>query len=205
MVCLVRIALDLRNRSARHDLRDAVAVHRRVMSLVADGIGPQARQKAGVLFRLDQTPTGPVMLVQSALPPNIERLPDGYGTAEIRDITPLIEALRPGMAVRYRIAANASKRVAKGTLARKVVPLSGIAADEWWHRKAEAIGLRLLSLRSDQQPPMVGRLKTVRHGIVRFDGHAVICDAELVRSAVLSGVGRGKSFGCGMLSLAPAR
>jgi len=37
---------------------------------------------------------------------------------------------------------------------------------------------------------------------VRFDGEAVISDVDAVRHAVLNGIGRGKSYGCGLLSLA---
>jgi len=203
-VWLVRVALDLRSRDVRQDLRDVVAIHQRVMSLVPDGIGPQPRQRAGILFRLDQTRTGPVMLVQSTTRPDPARLPDRYGTVDTRDITPLIDALRPGMAVHYRIAANASKRVSKGDKAGKVVALSGSAAEEWWHRKAVGHGLQLVFLHADPQPTARGKSKEVRHAIMRFDGRAVIRDADLVRAAVLSGIGRGKSFGCGMLSLAPA-
>jgi CRISPR system Cascade subunit CasE len=41
---------------------------------------------------------------------------------------------------------------------------------------------------------------TLRGG---FDGIAVIKDAELVRAAVQTGIGRGKAYGCGLLSIAP--
>jgi CRISPR system Cascade subunit CasE len=41
--------------------------------------------------------------------------------------------------------------------------------------------------------------------MTRFDGYAVVSDPEAVRRAVVEGVGRGKSFGCGMLSLASAK
>jgi CRISPR system Cascade subunit CasE len=200
---LIRIALDLRNRTARQDLRDIAAVHRRVMSLMPDGIGPQPRHQAGTLFRIDQTDSGPVMLVQAALRPDPGRLPEGYGTINTRDLTPLVAALRPGMLVHYRIAANASKRVWKGDQAGKVVALSGADAEDWWQRKAKAHGLSLLTLHADAQPTARGRSSEVRHAVTRFDGRAVVRDVDLVRSAVLSGIGRGKSFGCGLLSLAP--
>lgn len=204
-VWLTRIALNLRNQSVRQDLRDAAALHRRVMSLMPDAIGPDPRRQAGLLFRLDQTQTGPALLVQSGPQPDPIRLPDGYGTVETRDLTPLIDVLRPGMAVHYRIAANASKRVSTGDDAGKVVALSGAAAEQWWHRQAELHGLGLLAMHADPQPTARGRSKPIRHAITRFDGRAVVRDVDQVREAVLSGIGRGKSFGCGLLSLAPAR
>ncbi|WP_425271601.1 type I-E CRISPR-associated protein Cas6/Cse3/CasE [Nocardia neocaledoniensis] len=44
----------------------------------------------------------------------------------------------------------------------------------------------------------------MRHVATRFDGIATIHDVDLVRSAVADGIGRGKSYGCGLLSLLPA-
>lgn len=44
----------------------------------------------------------------------------------------------------------------------------------------------------------------IRLAVVRFDGIATVTDAGLARQAVLEGIGRGKSYGCGLLSLAPA-
>ncbi|MFG1918082.1 type I-E CRISPR-associated protein Cas6/Cse3/CasE [Micromonospora sp. NPDC048898] len=202
---LVRIALDLRQRSCNNDLRDVVALHRRVMSLVPNDLGDHARHRGGVLFRLDHSRTGPTLLAQSCIPPHLTRLPDGYGEVAIRDIGPLLKALEPGMRVRYRIAANASKRVAVGDAAGKVVPLLGTAAEDWWHRKAHTSGLDLRTLTVQPEPAAVGRIKDVRHSITRFDGTAVITNADDVRTAILTGIGRGKSFGCGLLNLAPER
>ncbi|GAB3160142.1 type I-E CRISPR-associated protein Cas6/Cse3/CasE [Micromonospora sonneratiae] len=202
---LVRIALDLRQRNAHQDIRDIVAMHRRVMSLVPDGIGDKARHEAGVLFRIDHGRVGPVILAQTTMTPDISRLPDRYGSIESRDISALLKALEPGMLVHYRIAANASKRVAKGAAAGKIVALTGTDAEDWWHRKAKASGLDLRQVHVHSQPDAIGKIKAVRHAVTRFDGTAVITNADQVRAAALGGIGRGKSFGCGLLSLALAR
>ena len=204
-IWLVRIAIDLRNKSAWQDMRDITALHRRVMSLLPDQIGPQPRQQAGVLFRVDHTRNGPVILVQTAMEPDVSRLPVNYGKVDVRDLTPLLKALYPGMRVRYRIAANPSKRVWKGENAGKIVPLSGVAAEDWWRRKAQEHGLDLEFLHAAPQPAAEGRIKPVRHAIVRFDGQAVVQSVDQVQAAIRTGIGRGKSFGCGLLSLAPMR
>jgi CRISPR system Cascade subunit CasE len=202
---LVRVALERRNRAVQKDLNDVVDLHRRVMSLLPDGLGQEARRAGGALFRLDQGRTGPVLLAQYGLEPLIDRLPRGYGEVAVREITPLVEALRPGMVVRYRIAGNASKRSWKGSNAGKIVAIDGPHAAEWWQRKAVNHGLRVIDVQSTPEPSMIGIEKEVRHAVTRFDGTAVIVDAEKVRTAVRSGIGRGKSHGCGLLSLAPMR
>jgi len=210
-VWLTRIGLDLRSRPARSDLGDVVELHRRIMTLVPEGLGVEARRQAGVLFRLDRTRTGPALLVQTTQTPSPGRLPSGYGTVETREITPLLSALRPGLPVHYRIAANASKRLWKDTgrhLAKQIVPLDDADAEDWWRRKAAACGLRLLSVRADPQPPARGERRetgSFRHAVTRFEGQAVVLDADHLRDAVVAGIGRGKSYGCGLLSLAPTR
>lgn len=123
----------------------------------------------------------------------------------------MLVRLRPGLPVHYRIAANPSKRLAKADAqhkAKQVVALSGTAADEWWSRKATEHGLALSSLLATPMPSASGKVgqgHSVRHSLTRFDGLAVITDAERLRAAVLEGIGRGKSHGCGLLSLAFVR
>lgn len=206
---LTRIQIDSRNTEARRDLRDVVGLHRRVMSLMPDGLGDQARLQAGVLFRLDETDTGSTILVQSRLQPNPQRLPPGYGTTEIRNAERLLKALRTDMLVHYRIAANAAKRQFVRGATGPVVPLSGKDAEEWWTKRAASHGLRLVSATINTLNPARGQgstnTKPIRHGLTRFDGVAAITDPDLIRNAIENGIGRGRSHGCGLLSLAPIR
>jgi CRISPR system Cascade subunit CasE len=201
---LARITLDPRHRAVRQDLRDTVAMHRRLMSLFPDGLGEQPRAQTAALYRLEDTPTGPSVLVQSTRRPAPDKLPTGYGHFELRELTPLLDALKPGTLVHYRIAANPTKRAWKGDQAGKVVALTGADADAWWHRQAQNHGLDLLSLVSAPQPTAHGEHGSVKvtHVVTRFDGRAVVRDVAQVRAAVTAGIGRGKSFGCGLLSLA---
>lgn len=92
---------------------------------------------------------------------------------------------------------------------KAVVPLRGAAADDWWARQAESSGLNLGTLhstpldaargdrRSDQRP--------VKHDRVLFEGTAVITDADRLRTRLTDGIGKGKAYGCGLLSIAPHR
>jgi CRISPR system Cascade subunit CasE len=207
-----RIRVDSRNPEARRDLRNVVGLHRRIMKLMPDNLGEQARQQVGVMFRVDETNAGITILVQSRCQPDLSRLPAGYGTAELRDGAPMLKALQTGTLVHYRIAANASKRqeafVERGRPG-PIVPLSGEAAEEWWTKRAETHGLRLVNSNIQGLNPARGTRandeKSIRHSLTRFDGVATIVNADLVREAIENGIGRGKSHGCGLLSLAPVR
>ncbi|MFG1949298.1 type I-E CRISPR-associated protein Cas6/Cse3/CasE [Nonomuraea sp. NPDC048826] len=203
---LTRIVPEPRSHAAQRDLRDAEALHKRVMSLVPDGLGDQARAKAGVLYRYDETGTvGPHLLIQTGMPIDTTRLPQQYGSLAVRDLTPLLDALNTNMGIRYRIIANTAKRLGRNSdRPGKLVSLRGPEADQWWHARAEGNGLILKTLISTSLPDVRSKGKDgVRHAATRFDGIALIKDPELVRQAVLKGIGRGKAYGCGLLSIAP--
>lgn len=206
---LTQITPDFRNNQARQDASDAVRMHQRVMQLVPDGLGDQARLKAGVLYRVEETPRGARILVQTQLRPDPSRLPAGYGTVQARDLDPLLRWLRPGALIRYRLAANTCLRKSQD---KKVVPLRGSDAEQWWITRAPAAGLDLQSLLSKSPGDAVGRSEPrdgtrpanrVRHALTQFNGVAAVTDPEALTSAIITGVGRGKSHGCGLLTIAP--
>lgn len=202
---LTQITPDYRDPRVRNDLRDVIYMHRRVMMLVPDDLGDQARRQAGVLYRIDESARGQLrILIQTQMHPQLGRLPAGYRHAQTRELDPLLKWLSTGAAVRYRITANTCKRKSHST---KVVALRGTAADEWWIERASRSGLQVQSLIPHPLDDAVGgdRRSGVRHAITRFDGVALITDPTALRQAVLSGIGRGRSHGCGLLSIAPLR
>lgn len=211
---LTRICLNHRSTTVRRDLADATQLHKTVMRLAPDHLGDSPRQKAGLLFRLepatDHTP--PTLLIQSHQMPDLTRLPDTYGIAETLDLAPMFHALTPGRRVRYRITANASaSRLAPqdrhpGSKKRgTVTPLHGEQALTWWQRRATAAGLTVTT--TDATPvrfPRRSKEPGPLHALTRFDGTATVSNPEQLRHALLHGIGRGKPYGAGLLSLAPA-
>ncbi|MGW6235417.1 type I-E CRISPR-associated protein Cas6/Cse3/CasE [Streptomyces sp. NPDC055094] len=239
---LTRLRLNPANRSVQRDLGNAVALHRRAMSLVPDGLGESPRSQAGVLFRLDMDGTGaPDLLVQSRVAPDPTRLPQGYAEVHARDMHGLFGALRPGLVVRYRLLGNTVRRCGRNSTAgrwKQAIPLHGEDADRWWTERATAAGLSLRTVLSDsaetlstwhadardqsagrsreegggRRPAVAGVVggRRSREGQVLvprqatlFEGTAVVRDAEALRDALLNGIGRSKSYGFGLLSLAP--
>ncbi|MEU0982998.1 type I-E CRISPR-associated protein Cas6/Cse3/CasE [Streptomyces griseus] len=207
---IARIRLNPHSRDVQRDLRDATEMHRTVMRMVPDSLGESPRSQAGLLYRLDETDTTSTLLVQ-ANRLNPARLPAGYGQADIKSLTPMFTALRKGLAVRYRIVLNPAKRErlpieAKGKRGR-IVPLSGADADQWWLRRAAESGLHVHVLTPTNMPPIRPRRQDtdgMRHSLIRYDGTATVTDPDTLHEAVLAGIGRGKPYGAGLLSLAPA-
>ncbi|ALC27038.1 MULTISPECIES: type I-E CRISPR-associated protein Cas6/Cse3/CasE [Streptomyces] len=207
---IARIRLNPHSRDVQRDLRDATEMHRTVMRMVPDGLGESPRRQAGLLYRLDETDTTSTLLVQAnRLDP--ARLPTGYGQADTKSLAPLFTALRKGLAVRYRIVLNPAKRErlpleTKGKRGR-IVPLSGAEADQWWLRRAADSGLQVHVLMPTSMPSVRPRGQDadgMRHSLIRYDGTATVTDPNALHEAVLAGIGRGKPYGAGLLSLAPA-
>lgn len=232
MTWLSKITPDLRSRWARTSFGSAGDLHRLVIALAARSLGEDRvespRQRAGLLFRLEEVQGAPVLLVQSAEALNADALGAGFGSVVERDLGPFLKGLEKGSEVRYRLAAAPSKRLGRsernaerlgdraellGELAQPgkrayTRPLFGAQAEEWWRERAERHGLDLVDVTSTGAVPALDQGKSGKRGVrihvTRFDGYAVVRDPDALREAVRNGVGRGKSFGCGMLSLAPA-
>ncbi|MGA4842159.1 type I-E CRISPR-associated protein Cas6/Cse3/CasE [Streptomyces sp. G45] len=217
---LTRIVPDQRSRDARHDLNGteaAVGLHHRLMTLFPAHAGPDPRARFGVLFRVEDTPTGTHILLQSTHEPDLSQLPIGYGNGTTRPLDALLDALRPGLTVHYRCVASAVRK--PGATTRRlynlpaVVPLNGADADAWWLRQTDTAGLKPLTLRSHpleaargaRGPRNSRQQQHICHARTRFDGTAAIIDPDLLRTKIIEGIGRGKAYGCGLLSIAPAR
>jgi CRISPR system Cascade subunit CasE len=215
-VWLTRITLNPRIPQARRDLRDIAQMHRTIMNLFPENLGHTARQTAGALFRTEDTDHGISLLIQSQIEPNATALPNDYGTITTRSLDPLLGALRTGLPVRYRIIANATRKLGPHTKAgrpHQIVPLNGAEAEQWWQRQAEQSGLQLrtnsatalTSATGVREPRVPTERQPQRHARTQFDGTATITDTQLLTQRLQDGIGRGKSYGCGLLTLAPAR
>lgn len=228
---LTRIVLNTDREDVRAEIRNAVAMHRRVMSLFPDVESlSDARSHFGVLHRIEHSGAtqsrhdrrigSAVLLVQSNTEPTYDRLPADYSLRnESRNLAPLLEALKPGRHLRYRCDANPIRRPTQRTrelyqLETTVIALHGRHADDWWHRQAERAGLKIWTHEShsvatargktpDKKRP--GKENNVRHHRVRFEGLAEVVAPDALRQALRSGIGKGKAYGAGLLTIAPAR
>ncbi len=217
---LTRLRLNSADPQVQQDLHNAANLHRRIMKLVPDGLGDSPRAQAGVLFRVDTDGVGaPVVLVQTRVAPDPSRLPAGYAQAQTRDMRPMLTALLPGLPVRYRLLGNAIRRCGRNSTAGKwkqAIVLHGTEADRWWAERSAAAGLQLHTILSESADTLTawhnskdkdhkGRSGATRvsHAATLFQGIATVRDPEALRCALLHGIGRSKSYGCGLLSLAP--
>ncbi|GAA3739301.1 CRISPR system Cascade subunit CasE [Spinactinospora alkalitolerans] len=205
---LTQITLNQRHPGIAKQITDANRLHQELMFLAPDDLGERPRSAAGLLYRLEETPAGVKILVQTHTQPRLDRLTNGFAaTIVTRELTPLLKNLSTGAHVRYRIAANPTQRVGNSTTdprrKGKLTVLTGERGELWWLARATTNGLHPFSLTQSRLPDICAG-KT-RHAATRFDGVGVVTDADLLRQAILNGIGRAKSYGCGLLSLGPAQ
>jgi CRISPR system Cascade subunit CasE len=209
---LSRILLDPRSREVRRDLADVQELHRTLLS--AFGRAPEgvdARAHFGVLHRteIDSQKAEIAVLILSREVPDWANLPAGVlvGSPQSKRIDDAYAGIRAGAAFRFRVVANPTKaafvRGERGTR-------RSITSDEerlaWLGRQLDRAGARVVSaaLRPAQSVVLHHGGKTVSLPAVRFDGLVEVTDPAAFRAALSNGIGAGKAYGMGLLTIAPA-
>lgn len=150
----------------------------------------------------------------------------------VKEIGGSYAALRPGMRLRFRLRANPTRRLSTprepdgNRPPGKRVELRGEAAQlGWLERKGRDHGFALGRVRArpdagvanvraspeqrqtGYQPSPDGGGRAPRRrltfGAVVFEGELAVIDADALRKALVEGIGSGKAYGFGLLSLAP--
>jgi CRISPR system Cascade subunit CasE len=186
-----------------------------------------------VLWRLDNDAHRPLLYVVSAERPSFEHLVEqaGWPSAErpqfdVADYSTILERLQRGDRYSFRLAANPTyiitRKAADGTTRKqRAVHKTVEHQARWLDERADDLGLRLATSamidgQEDAPQPdllVAGRTRhrfarkgsgTVTIDVVTYLGHLVVADPERLRAALVSGVGRAKGYGCGLLTIAPA-
>lgn len=218
---LSRLFLNAHSRDVQRALGDSHALHARVMSMFPAVDVSSPRAALGVLHRLERSDHGDalVLLVQSSERPEVSKLPSGFldpgaggDAASSRDLAPVLASIQPGARFRFRLRANATRRIdtKSGPDGKrrngKRVPVRGDEGRlQWVTSRLLANGFRLLG--SDQPRPE-GKSLAHADGKVRthvahvFDGVVEVVDGDLAKRALSCGIGPAKAYGFGLLSLA---
>jgi len=205
---LSKLVLNPLSRAVRGDLANFYELHRTILQAFPD----EESTKTTVLYRVDtDRRTGITTgLVQSGFAPDWgflnERGPYLLGPPEFKDVN---LSFKKGQALKFRLRANPTKRVAKrdgGTKAGYIKAL--FAPDEqaaWLERKGKTGGFDVKGLTIIPEGNVVGRKDGHKITIysVLYNGILEVTDPGEFISTVEKGIGRAKRFGFGLLSLAP--
>lgn len=208
---MTKLVVNPAHPTVRRDLQDIHRMHQILTKLFCPpDFGPNSRRAAGLLYRIEHTNAGVSILAQSRTTIDVQRLPSGYAYGGTRDLDPLFDLLQPGVQLRYRIVANPTKQLnvpgKRGTLR----PVRGDSVFGWWERKAADAGLSVKVTDITQTKVMRGiRVKNGRDDRVvlttaTIEGIATIDKPHQLHESLLAGIGRGRAYGCGLLSVALA-
>jgi CRISPR system Cascade subunit CasE len=205
---LSQIFLNDRDHKVRHDLSNIHNLHRSIMQAFPD-IEPlpdeeqkQVRADWQILFRLE--PDSNILLVQSELEPDWGKLsPSYFCQQQCKLFQPEVSQFPVDRLLQFRLKANPSKRdkETKKTLGLYFQP----DQVEWLHRQGNRHGFKVEAIDTIPMPNLWGSKgkgqQSIKVHTVLFQGILKVTDSSLLVSAIQQGIGRGKSYGCGLLSL----
>ena len=197
------------------EIGNAHKFHQRIMQAFpddesCDGQRPvpkdhRPREDWHILFRHELDSDKNVVLVQSEIEPDWSKLPDQYlRNHAVKEVSFTTTQLSANGIFQFRLRANPSKRDSK---TKKTVGFYR-RPDQlaWLERQADRCGFRLLSADVIPSPNVFGIKKQgaapIRIATALFQGVLEVTAPESFVSTVQHGLGRGKSYGCGLLSLA---
>lgn len=200
---LTQLRLDPRSAQARRDLADPYDMHR---TLVRAFVQHELDAPPRFLWRLEpgRAWDQPVVLVQSAQAGDWTHLSAMPGYL-LDDDAPATKSFEPGVLLRaearyrFRLAANP-------TVTREGKRHGLVGEQEqlaWLGRQAQRLGFALEAALVIGSDTLRGAKAGQRVSLLRvlFEGVLTVRDADTLAQALVAGIGPGKAFGCGLLSL----
>lgn len=223
---LSRLLLNPRTRQVQREIGDPYQLHRTVLS----AFPPEMPDAERVLHRMDiDQRTGQItLLVQSQTAPTWDHLAatdyllplDPFGALENPAVKRLSLNFRPEQKLRFRLRANPEKRLFKdmpefGFKKGQRIGLFKEEDQQAWLRQRGANdgGFSVVHAAIRSEGVQNGRTKEHQakkqqgftHFAVCYDGILTVTDPDLFAQTLNKGIGRGKAFGFGLLSVAPAQ
>ena len=198
---------------SRRETQMALASPNRLHGAIESGF-PGERQRR--LWRLDELQGRLFLLLVSDEAPDLSAVraqfsPPG-ATWETRDYGAFLERIGNGSKWRFRLGANPTISAPRAEAQRGKILAHVTAAQQkqWLLDRAEKHGFRL----TEESFEVVKRgflsfakgkeRRKVTLGICTFEGSLEVTDADRFREALTRGVGRGKAYGLGLMTVAGA-
>lgn len=227
---LSRLILDPRTRRVQRELANPYELHRTLLRAFPTPL-PEGER---VLFRVDvDNDTGvPTVLLQSHTAPDWAWLGEpgaAHYLLRAPESKPFTLTFTPGQRLTFRLRANPTEkrwlpkdkndpasekkpmRVALAALPAPGAEPQSVQERQraWLERKGQAGGFQIMAVNLVAEGNLYGRTSgESRHALqfsaVRFEGVLQVTDPEKLWHTVQTGIGSGKGFGFGLLSLARA-
>ncbi len=210
---LSRLRLDLTKRETLKALSDPGRIHGAI-----ERSFPGERQRN--LWRLDPLNGSCYLMILSPQRPDLKEALDRFGDAhseppfETKDYDPLLARIRTGMELRFRLTANPvnsiGNRPSGSTVSERGIVRAHITPTHqknWLVKRSEKNGF---SLTESEYDVTGSRWYKFRHRdntrpitllSVTYEGLLTVTDAELFRYVLVNGLGKGKSYGMGLMTV----
>lgn len=212
MTTFTKILINPQRRAARKLLTNPQAMHAAVRS----AFPPDLINESRVLWRLDSREHEHTLYVVAPELPDASNIIEqaGWATREQQtaDYGPLLGSLMSGQEWAFELVANPTQSVSqgKGKRGRIVAHVTHQQQLEWLRTRASSAGFEILdasvvgreNLSFHKNADSNRRRVTIR--TARFRGVLRVTDPELLRKVLVDGIGRGRAYGCGLLTLAKA-
>lgn len=210
---LSRVEVDRNNRQKTQVLTHLGAYHNWVEQSFPKEIASGIRHRH--LWRLDNLAGREYLLLLSEERPDLKQL-ERYGvaqTAQTKDYDRHLERLRLGQRLQFRLTANPTYAVIQpGTKRGRVYPHVTIAQQrDWLLQKAARSGFEVADTGAgtlafeivNRDHPFLRRKKgrNVLISRVTFEGELRISDLALFKQTLITGIGREKAFGMGLMTV----
>ena len=205
---LSRLILNTRSRAVLRDVSSPRDMHRTVLRGFPDNLKDER-----VLYRVEKMEQDNhfYLLVQSKLKPDWTNL-DASHLAESNAENPALKQVDLrfilDQRLTFRLRANPTKRLGKRARRDPGKRVGLYRTDEqiqWLNCKAQAGGFLVESVMPTQQQRVDDRKHHLKFLSVQFDGILRVVEPNLFNHTIVNGIGSGKAFGFGLLSVASAR
>lgn len=205
---LTRIKLDMRNRKTVRALANPNLIH---------GALEKARpgERTRLLWRIDQMRGIYYLLILSPSPLETEALVNQFGfegeEEEVKSYDPLLNNLKKGMRCRFRLSANPTRSLSSGKYGERGKRAAHVS-EKWQRSWMENQSVRHGFYLNPDHFRIVGSRwlnfskkdgSHVHLKEVVFEGILEITDPESFRSLLIDGLGRGKAYGMGLMTIIP--
>lgn len=212
---LSRMYLNGQRRQTRALLANPQMMHAAVMASFPPDSSAQT-DEGRVLWRLDQNRETTALYVVSPSIPSFEHLQEQAGWVQepswqTSDYSQMLSRITRGQRFAFRLTANPVHTVTEGEKKRRVAHITAEHQLRWLIERQEQLGAQVADGEGEptaavnRSTRMVfnrnGRRVTIQQ--VTFDGVLEVTSAAALRSVLTSGIGKGRGYGCGLLTLAP--
>ncbi|WP_458686372.1 type I-E CRISPR-associated protein Cas6/Cse3/CasE [Nocardia tengchongensis] len=225
---LSRIPLNPARRGTRKFLSSPQVTHAAVLASFPPGAATHSGGDGRVLWRIDQRGNEIHLYVVSPSEPDFTHIVEqaGWPTTAAwatRKYDQLLDTLAVGQAWHFRLTANPVRSAltrpdaAAAKVRGKATGMNAPDQLNWLRRKATDAGFAMAESgppgpREDDVRIISRDTLTFRRGkatinlsVASFEGTLLVADPDRLRAALTTGIGRAKGYGCGLLTLAPAR